>query len=114
MTSFKQSFKEHKKNKLLKIKFRQRLTAEEALNHDFLWTNPLPSESMKCLKTSKEHKMQRLEISEKHKLKCLETSEEHKLKCLEASHKQKSLEISKEHKQKRLETLEQHKLDNMQ
>ena len=37
--------------------FRQRLNADEALNHDFFWTYPLPSESLKCLETLKEHKL---------------------------------------------------------
>ena len=95
MTIFKKRFKEHKKNKLLKIKFRQRLTAKEALNHDFFWTRPHPSESLKCLETSKEQKVKCLETS--HKQKCLETSKEHKQKRLEISHKLKYEETSKEH-----------------
>ena len=61
MTLFKKSFKEHKINKLLKIKFRQRLTAKEALNHDFFWTHPKPSESLKCLEISEEHKLDNLQ-----------------------------------------------------
>ena len=95
MILFKNNFKINNKRKLLKIKFRQRLTAKEALNHDFFWTRPHPSESLKCLETSKEQKLKCLETS--HKQKRVETSKEHKQKCLEISHKPKCKEFLNEH-----------------
>jgi len=48
-------------DKLLCLDPKKRLDADEALNHDFMWNEPLPSDKLKCLETLKEHNFEYLQ-----------------------------------------------------